>query len=109
MTLLQGILTLLAGSIEMQPKRPEFPQRGAPPVTATYCSSLLTYTDRYISKAKQILYCTLPALGDSNERQSWKGNCMRQCVRDALRDALRCVALHCIALHTVLHSLVRGD
>ena len=53
-TMLQGSLTLLAGSIEMQPKQPEFPQHGELPVTVTYCSSLLMFTDRYITKTKQV-------------------------------------------------------
>ena len=62
-TLLQVSLTLLAGSIEMQPKQPEFPQRGELPVTVTYCSSLLTSIDRYITKTKHrsvVFHRTLP-------------------------------------------------
>ena len=80
MSLLQGSVILVAGSIETQPKRPESPLHGELPVIATYCSSLLTSTDRCITKPNICQqYFTVHCLNE------WKAN----------------------AVHTVLHALVR--
>lgn len=95
---LQGRFTLVAGSTEMQLKQPEFPQHGEPPATVTCCSSLLTSTDRYISKTNIYQwYFTEDCLGE------WKPmQCIQCCM--LLSQVVRISCVYCSAADLSLIS-----